>query len=374
MERSILDVFVTCQQILPFISKMVIDEQCEHALTNFSTMKNLGRVIESDHNVEVLEVNLVYSDVKKERIKIFDFKNKESQNAFKILTSQTTEFSSCFDNKMKFEDQALKWRKVLDNHFQKAFKKIRISSKVKKKKKSEITELMDKRSKLKKKIELTEDEEEEMLSLEKLIANKCEEKNLRKVVDNFGEMEGEVGVLNHQGVWKNQRKLFPKIKPNLPVAKKNLKKQLITNADELKELYLNTFKYRLRHIPAQPGYEENIDLQEELFRLRLELAKDQKSPPWKIEDLNDVLKNLKAGKCRDPEGLIREIFKDEIIGSDLKNSLLILFNKIKDTGIIPSFMRVENIYAIYKGQGEISELDSDRGILLLVLELFKGDL
>ena len=271
---------------------------------------------------------------------------------------------ACFDNDMKFEDQAFKWRKVLNNHFHKAFKKIRISSKVKKKK-SEITELMDKRSQLKKKIDLTENEEEEILSLEKLIADKCEEKNRRQVVDNFGEMDGDDGVVNHQGVWKNKRKLFPKIKPNLPVAKKNLKKQLITNADELKELYLNTFKYRLRHRPAQPGYEENIDLQEELFRLRLELAKDQKSPPWKIEDLNDVLKNLKAGKCRDPEGLIREIFKDEIIGSDLKNSLLILFNKIKDTGIIPSFMRVANIHAIYKGRGEISELDSDRGIFIV---------
>ena len=90
-------------------------------------------------------------------------------------------------------------------------------------------------------------------------------------MDNFGEMDGDDGVLNHQGVWKNKRKLFPKIKPNLPVAKKNLKKQLITNADELKELYLNTFKYRLRHRPAQPGYEEIIDLQEELLRLRLEL-------------------------------------------------------------------------------------------------------
>ena len=109
-------------------------------------------------------------------------------------------------------------------------------------------------------IDLTENEEEEILSLEKLIADKCEEKNRRQVVDNFGEMDGDDGVLNHQGVWKNKRKLFPKIKPNLPVAKKNLKKQLITNADELKELYLDTFKYRLRHRPAQPGYEEILAL------------------------------------------------------------------------------------------------------------------
>ena len=68
LEMSVLDVFVTCEQILPYIKRMVIDEKREHALTNFSTMKNLGRVIESDHNVEILEVNINYSDIKQERI------------------------------------------------------------------------------------------------------------------------------------------------------------------------------------------------------------------------------------------------------------------------------------------------------------------
>ena len=224
---------------------------------------------------------------------------------------------------------------------------------------------MNKRSKLKKKELLEGEEEEEIIHLEKLIADKCEEKNRKIVMENFGEMDGADGILNHQGVWKNKRKLFPKIKPNLPVGKKNLKKQLITNPEELKELYLNTFKYRLRHRPPQPAYQELVELQEELFKLRLMNAKDQKSPDWTMNDLDEVLKNLKEGKCRDPEGLIREMFMEEVIGTDLKKSMLILFNKIKDTGIIPPFLRLANIHAIYKGRGEITELDSDRGIFIV---------
>ena len=39
-----------------------------------------------------------------------------------------------------------------------------------------------------------------------------------------------------------------------------------------------------------------------------ELAKANKSPPWVMKDLEDALKDLKRGKCRDPEGLIIEIF------------------------------------------------------------------
>ena len=86
-----------------------------------------------------------------------------------------------------------------------------------------------------------------------------------------------------------------------------------------------------------------------------------------MEDLEDALKTLKNGKCRDPEGLIREIFKEDVIGKDLKRSMLVMFNKIKETGIFPSFMRIADICAIYKGRGEMTDLDSDRGIFLVTI-------
>ena len=76
-----------------------------------------------------------------------------------------------------------------------------------------------------------------------------------------------------------------------------------------------------------------------------------------MNDLINVLKSLKNGKCRDPEGMIRKIFKEEVIGEDLKISLLMLLNIIKETGIIPPFMRVTNICAIYKGKGEVNNLE-----------------
>ena len=110
--------------------------------------------------------------------------------------------------------------------------------------------------------------------------------------------------------------------------------------------------------------------QEELFKLRLELAKLKKTKSWKMSDLEDALKSLKNGKCRDPEGLIREIFKEDVLGENLKKSMLLMYNKIKDTCKIPVFMRLANISAIYKGKEEFTDLNSDRGIFLLVyLEL-----
>ena len=364
VEKSILDIFVTCDRVLPYIVKMKVDENRENVLTNYNAIKSVGRVIESDHNNCELEVNLVFCPRKQERIEIFQFKNQESQKLFKDLTTNTKEFTNCFDNNLDFDVQSKNWRKVLDNFFHKAFKKIRVSSKIKCKK-NEISDLMNRRNLLKKKVDKDDNDEEEIYGIEEMIANKCQETNRRRIVDNFQEVNGNNGNVAHQGIWKVKKKHFPKIKPSLPVAKKNLKGQLITNPEELKDLYLDTFKDRLRHRPAQPGYESLLDLQEELFELRLEMSKNKKTDPWTIADLEDAIKQLKTGKCRDPDGLIREIFKDEVMGNDMKVSLLTLLNKSKSSGKLPAFMQKFNVCAIYKGKGPITDLESDRGIFLV---------
>jgi hypothetical protein len=131
---------------------------------------------------------------------------------------------------------------------------------------------------LKKKKHLDEKEEEELNNIKNQIATECEDENRKKVVDNFKDMNGGSGNLNHQGVWKTKRKFFPKIKPTLPVGKKNLRNQIITNPDDLKDLYLETFKFRLRQRPAKPGFENLLDKQKELFDLRLAAAKLKKTP------------------------------------------------------------------------------------------------
>ena len=48
--------------------------------------------------------------------------------------------------------------------------------------------------------------------------------------------------------------------------------------------------------------------------------KQKKTPPFKMEELNKVPKSLKAGKSKDPEGYICELFKDGVIGTDIKLS------------------------------------------------------
>ena len=66
-----------------------------------------------------------------------------------------------------------------------------------------------------------------------------------------------------------------------------------------------------------------------------------------MENLEKALSDLKNGRSRDPEGLINEIFKKNVIGDDLKKSLLYLFNSIKRSQKIP-IMNYANITTVPK--------------------------
>ena len=222
LEESILDVFVACDKVTPYATRMVIDEKRVNALTNYSTVKEKGRITESDHNPIFLYLDLLFSKIKNERLEIYQFKNTESQQIFKSLTSNTIDFTNCFDNELPFEEQATQWRKVLNNFFQKSFKKIRISNKPKKKM-TELNIMMEKRRFYKKKECLSDKEEEELSKLEVEIAEKCEELNKKKVTENFKGINGQEGELAHQGIWKIKKKYFPKISPSLPAGKRTLR-------------------------------------------------------------------------------------------------------------------------------------------------------
>ena len=93
----------------------------------------------------------------------------------------------------------------------------------------------------------------------------------------------------------------------------------------------------------------------------------KKSEQWNENDLEKVLKELKKNKSRDPHGLINELFKPGVIGSDLRGSLLSLLNGIKDNCHIPEFIKWANITSIYKGKGVKISLENERGIFIVTV-------
>ena len=72
-----------------------------------------------------------------------------------------------------------------------------------------------------------------------------------------------------------------------------------------------------------------------------------------MKDLEKALNDLKNMRSRDFDGYANEIFKKNIIGDNLKLSLLQMFNKLKKTKMIPSFFNYANITTVPKKGSKI---------------------
>ena len=367
LEESVLDFFIVCDKILPFVSRMIVDEEQNFVLSNYSKIKGNQIIKKSDHNPIILELLLEYSLKKPDRIETFNFRNKECQTHFLKSTDSSGCLTKCFLKAGKTDRKCENWFKTLRGQFHKSFKRIRFTNKPKA---SKINKILEERRNLINKLKKSTNHEKEVLNdklseIEGSICNLVYEDNYSKVVDNLKQLGDEGGNIQPLGIWKIKRKLFPKNRESLPFAKKNCDGKIITSQHQLKSLYLDTFTHRLRHRLINDKYKYLKDLKEELWKQRLKQAQNVKSKKWTKNDLIKILKSLKSNKSRDPHGIVNELFKPGVIGQDLFNSMLMLFNQVKETLIIPKFMELCNIVGIYKGKGDKMDLNNDRGIFIV---------
>ena len=57
LEKSVLDFFVVCSRVLPFVKRMVIDESKKYILTNYEQIKKGGKASDTDHATEIMDVD-----------------------------------------------------------------------------------------------------------------------------------------------------------------------------------------------------------------------------------------------------------------------------------------------------------------------------
>ena len=125
----------------------------------------------------------------------------------------------------------------------------------------------------------------------------------------------------------------------------------------------NTYKKRLTKNEMNVNLKELEHMKEDLWKIRKNIAKNVKTVPWTKENLEEVLKKLNINKAKDPHGLANVLFKDYIAGENLKDSLLILCNKIKQHQEIPDFLQIVNVTSIFKQKCDKSNLDNYRAFL-----------
>ena len=84
-EEAVLDFVIINEKIQPFLRKMKIDEDREITLINLAQIKKNKRLIETDHNAIVIEMDFEMAKIKPQREELFNLKNKASQEAFFLL-------------------------------------------------------------------------------------------------------------------------------------------------------------------------------------------------------------------------------------------------------------------------------------------------
>ena len=378
-EESVLDFCLINEKLMPFFKKMKIDEERNFCLTNIAQIKKNRKIVESDHNSAIIEFDIKIEGRPPKREEIYNFKNKRCQNAFKEATNENKDLLECFENNLSFEKQSKNWNKIFKSIIFKSFKKVRIAKNKKKednhkKMFDKIIERKNLKNNLEKNVLISDDMkkniQERIEQIEQEIEIEVSEDQMNEVIETLRELGGKEDSIRGDGrqkMWKMLKKMYPKISPAVPVGKRDRSGNIITNHNSLKHLYLVTYINRLRERPILEGFEELKRLKTNLFRMRLKLSSNNKSKPWKLNELEKILKHLKRNKTRDPNGLVNELFKDEVSGRDFKISLLTLFNRMKEENFIPDFVRLADVATIYKGKGDKSDLKNDRGIFLVTI-------
>ena len=359
-EESVLDFFVVCSKVLPFVQRMVIDESKDYILTNYRQVGNTGKAIDSDHFTQFMDLDIRVEPEKPERVEIFNFNEAESKEKFKTLTSETDDFTQCFEDKKPLLEQIENWQQILKAYCRRSFKKIRIKKKTVKPLKHPLKMLIEERNKLIKQIDSLENKTKLEEITNKIFEIEAEE-NRNKIVSNFKVYSENPESINMQQMWKIMKKLWPKNGTSLPVAKKNHRGKIVSGAKDIKNLLAREYKDRLRSRPVRPDLVGMKRRRKRIFLMKMKIAQKKQSPDWTMCDLDLALSNLKCNKSRDPDGYINEIFKHDVIGKDMKKSLLTMMNQLKRKQLIAKVMNVVNVTTVPK-KGSRLLLKNERGI------------
>ena len=360
LEESVIDFYVVCERVLPYVTKMIIDSDRKYSVTNYSQIKQGGQGIDSDHNTMFLKLLLQLCPTKIKKRLLYNLKNAKCQTIFKNITEDPQDILECFMNLDPLQKQCSNWKRVLEAYIGKAFRKIKIKNE--EKKLSEAGPMIDKRNKLKSLFEKSPNEETKssIEEVEKRISEILTKEGVAKS-NMFKQFCNKSRTFPVQAMWKLKKKVWPKKPHSVPVAKYNHKGKLIGSPLDIMAALSKEYTDRLRSRKVRSDFIDQKELDNIVTKIKLSKAWEKKSEPFKMSELNVALKDLNKGKSRDPAGLCSEIFHPSVIGKNLKISLLLMLNKIKSQGQIADFMNVTSVTSIPK-TGSKFLLTNERGI------------
>ena len=365
VEESIIDFVIMSKDLSNEVESITIDDERDHVLMRITKTKNGVKKVESDHNVIFTKLKLSWNrNIRQKRIELFNLKNKDCQTKFREATmgeNNNNYLSSVFDEEGDLNTLTEKFLKRLQKTIHKCFKKVRVSQKIDKEK----DDLFQKWRELKKKSD--DGSKSELEKVEKELADEYAEEFFEKIKEKTAGINCEGGGLNSGQLWNLKKEIFPKARDPPTAMLDPVSGNLLTSEDKIEEAAIKVYTKRLQNREIKDDLKHLKDAKEVLCEKLLKLAKTRKTPPWTLDDLEVVLKNLKKQKSRDPYGLANDIFRPEVAGDDLKLAISKLMNKIKAEQLYPECLEPCDISSIWKRKGSINDFDSYRGIFRVTI-------
>ena len=348
-EESSIDVVLLSEDLADLVEEIIIDTERKHSMTKLSKIKN----VESDHNTIVTKLKINWNPkIIPQKISVFNLKNKECLKSFKEHTSKGNNLSKIMDEEEDLDKATNKLMNKFTKVLHKCFRKIGVK---------EGTKTTNKEDLYNKWKEIKNKTDEESVKETKKIEEEISNDYYEKIKDATKDIDCENGGVNSSKLWKLKKHLCPQTR-DPPTAMLDSTGNLVTDEDKIAEMALKHYVKVLENRPMKEGLEHIKEAKEKLSDKLMKLARKNKTPPWTINHLENVLKQMKKGKSRDPDGLANEIFLLESAGEDLKLAILKLMNRIKDEQLYPDCLRKCNISSIWKRKGPKNKFTSYRGI------------
>ena len=361
IEKSVLDYVFVNSGLRPNVKSIYIDE--EKLITPWRKVTG-GKKKFTDHCAIRFEVDLhCYAKKYLTRTKVWNFKNPEGWDKFCQMTKSSDEFKKPFDMDEHVEISYQNWKKKLNSILHACFKKKRIVPN-RRPYNAEIRSLLKERKVVKRKLQASKNSYlyrcmiAKMHKLDRKIEHKIADFNsfiIRQKVDKNG-------TIDKQNFWKLKRALAPKCNETVHSLRSSDGND-ISDPINIKSEYRKEFQYRLRKRNIKHELKSYENFQNSICQLRLSASQKNISPDFTLSELKFAVKQFKNGKCMDPIGHIREIFKYS--GDGFLISLLCIINKIKGSRILPLEWSKVWMKTLKKKKGSPKILNSYRGVFIV---------
>ena len=367
-KKTVLDYVISNEMKKTEITKIIVDEQHEYKLARYRKIKGKRMEFKSDHNTILIKMNEENMKRKNVKYKTWNIKNQNSWAEFKNDT-ENMKIIGEWKNEKEMNEGYKKWQSNLKSLMYKHFERITIKDgKITSRK---IRTLTNRRKALSNEIEQLKKKKitgviikclvDKQQALKKEITEEIETKRIEQMKRRLGKICNKAAAINE--IWGIRKSNTNQSESQMGI--RSSEGHLLTTPEEINERYKGYFQELLQNREINKDHVQHQKLINENHKTYMKITSyDNETMNHEItmKEVDRAIKSLKKDKAPGPDEIYNEIIINA--GKNLKMNLLRMMNNFWKLETIPEELYRVEIKSLYKGKGDIGNLENHRGIFL----------